>query len=79
MDNFTRDINNAVASIAKAFRQIAGHITAVFESLTAMTEAARDKHAPPAYLALTRPRPHRVRVRDKVLDRRPVVSHRLNH
>ena len=79
MDNFTRDVNNAISYIAEAFRKLAEHVTEVFESLTPMIEAARDKHAPPAYVALTRPRPHRVRARDKVLDRRPVVSHRLNH
>lgn len=79
MDNPTHAVNRAMAHIAEAFRKLAEHITEVFESLTAMTEAARDKHAPPAYVALTRPRPHRVRARDKVLDRRPVVSHRLNH
>lgn len=80
MDTFTRVVNNAMDRVAEAFKQVAEHVTAAIESLTASTEAARDKHAPPAYVALTRPRHHRhVRARDKVLDRRPVVSHRLNH
>lgn len=80
MDTFTRAVNNAVNHMAEALKQVAKRIAEAYEALANHNEAAGDKHAPPAYVALTRPRPHRhVRARDKVLDRRPVVSHRLNH
>lgn len=79
MDNLTYAVNVVKAHLAAVFKHLAEYVTAAYETYTDMTEATRDKHAPPVYVALTRPRPHRVRVRDKVLDRRPVVSHRLNH
>lgn len=79
MDTFTRVVNNAMDRVAEAFKQVAERIAEAYEALANHNEGAGDKHAPPAYVALTRPRPHRVHVQDKVIDRRPVVSHRLNH